>query len=72
MPSAPYSDVKYLDSEEHQVPSLAYLRRANAASPIELIIVEPGKQTIFSLSDTQVLRMVAEGSHFLCTRKEHP
>jgi hypothetical protein len=55
--------------EERGEPQLVRFRRPLLGDPIELVVVEKGKTTIWTISDQRVLHMIADGSNFLATRQ---
>jgi hypothetical protein len=54
---------------EELTPQLVYLRRAGVTDPVELVISCEGRLILCPVSDAAVLGMVADGAHFLRTRR---
>ena len=61
-----------LVAEERGEPSLVYVRRAHAGAPVELVIVEPGKTSIWRIRSERVLSLGADLVNFAATERHYP
>ena len=55
------------DIEERGEPSLVFFRRANPASPVELVVVEKGRTLIWQMPPQAVLPCAADLVRFAAT-----
>jgi hypothetical protein len=55
------------DIEERPEPSLVFMRRANAGSPVELVVVEKGKTRIWPVPSQQLPEMLSNLAGYVAT-----
>lgn len=60
---------KELTIEERGEPSLVYFRRAHQTAPVELVIVEDGRQMIWTIRVDRLPPMLADLANFYVSGK---